>query len=190
MLPFQLDLTPESFRAFPGAQPMQRRLADVAGIFGDQAAVEQARSQNPLIYEFVDLRASLPGSHLSFGLTTILPGAIGGEYFMTKGHFHAAQQDGDEIYLVVSGQGLLQLQSRTGEGRDLPLKAGGMLYTPLAWAHRSINTGPEPLVFFSIWPSDTAYDYEEITRRGGFPTRAVQHSGRSALVPNPLFKVE
>ncbi|MDO8943252.1 MAG: glucose-6-phosphate isomerase family protein, partial [Desulfobacterales bacterium] len=147
--------------------------------------------ENPLIYEFVDLRTALPDSHLSFGLTTILPGTVAGEFYMTKGHFHAQHQDGDEIYLVVSGAGLLQLQSRSGEGREMQLEPGGMLYTPLAWAHRSINTGPEALVFLSIWPSTTAYDYEEITRRGGFPRRAVLQSGplRATLLPNPNFHI-
>ena len=90
---------------------------------------------------------------MSFGLTILQPGAIGGEYYMTRGHFHARDQDGDELYLGVSGQGLLQLQSRAGEEQALELSPGRMLYTPLAWAHRTVNTGAQPLVFFSIWPS-------------------------------------
>ena len=90
---------------------------------------------------------------------------------------------------MVSGAGLLQLQSRQGEGREMELKPGGMLYTPLAWAHRTINTTREALVFFSIWPSHTAYDYEEITRRGGFPRRAVDQAGQAVHVPNPTFHI-
>lgn len=183
--PFLLALNAPAFRQMPGAQVMLRHLADVSDIFADQAAVRSRSAENPLIYEFVDLRAVLPGSGLSFGLTTLYPGSLGGEFYMTRGHFHAQAQDGDEVYLGVSGSGLLQLQSRAGEGRELELRAGSLVYTPLAWAHRTINTGAEPLVFFSIWPSATAYDYEEITRRGGFPRRVWQGAGPQ---PNPDFR--
>ncbi len=69
----------------------------------------------------------------------------------------------------------------------MDLLPGSLLYTPLAWAHRTINVGPDPLVFFSIWPSDTAYDYEEITRRGGFPRRAIQRDGQPAWAQNSGF---
>ncbi len=182
--PFLLSLEAASFRQIAGARVMLRHLADLSDIFTDQAAAQRQATENPLIYEFVDLRDTLPGSKLSFGLTTIYPGSIGDEFYMTRGHFHALAQDGDEVYLGVSGSGLLQLQSRGGEGRELELKPGGLLYTPLAWAHRTINTGSEPLVFFSIWPSATAYDYAEITRRGGFPRRVRQSAGP---VPNPDF---
>ena len=88
------------------------------------------------------------GSMLSFGLTVIQPGTIDGEYYMTKGHFHAAQQDGDEVYLGVSGNGLLLLQSRQGESREIELTPGAILYTPLAWAHRTVNVGPRSAGFF------------------------------------------
>ncbi len=189
MLPFPLDLTPAAFRAFPGAQANLRRLSDVADTFADGAAVARLLPSNPLIYEFFDLRGALPGSLLSFGLTTIYPGAVGGEYYMTRGHFHALQQDGDELYLGVSGRGLLQLQSRQGEYRQFELAPGGMLYTPLAWAHRTVNTGAEPLVFFSVWPAATAYDYAEITHRGGFPQRVVNREGAPTLVSNASFNI-
>jgi len=189
MLPFQLDLTPASFRQSPGAQTILRRLSDLADGFADQDEVRRLASENPLIYEFIDLRAGLPESRMHFGLTVLQPGRLGGEYYMTKGHFHARQQDGDELYWGVSGQGLLLLQSREGEDRAMELVPGRLLYTPLAWAHRTANTGDEPLVFVSVWPSQTAYDYEEITRRGGFPRRAVAQNGQPALVPNPAFHI-
>lgn len=189
MLPFQLTLTPESFRNHPGATLIARKLSDIAAIFSQSAEVKRLSAQDPLIYEFVDLRKGLSGSMMSFGLTTILPGTVGGEYYMTKGHFHAAQQDGDEVYLGVSGRGLLLMQSRQGEHREIELVPGTILYTPLAWAHRTVNVGREPLVFFSIWPSATAYDYEEITRRGGFPQRVMAQNGQPALVPNPAFHI-
>ena len=189
MLPFQLFLTPESFRNHPGARLILRHLSALGDTFAHPAEVESLAAGDPLIYEFVDLRDGLSGSIMSFGLTVIQPGTIGGEYYMTKGHFHAAQQDGDEVYLGVSGTGLLLLQSRQGESRAIDLTPGAILYTPLAWAHRTVNVGPDPLVFFSIWPSATAYDYEEITRRGGFPQRVMDQNGRTALVPNPSFHI-
>jgi glucose-6-phosphate isomerase len=190
MFPFQLDLTPESFRQCPGAMSLLRRLADVADVFGDPAAVAQCAAENPLIYEFIDLRKAVNDSRMSFGLTILQPGTIGGEFYMTRGHFHAQDQDGDELYLGIRGEGLLQLQSRGGEGREIALRPGGLLYTPLAWAHRTINTGREPLVFLSIWPSATVYDYEEITRRCGFPRRVMEKEGQVAVVENERFQVK
>lgn len=189
MFPFQLSLSLESFRRHPGARSILRRLSDVSDIFSNTAEVQLLAEANPLIYEFVDLREGLAESMLSFGLTVIQPGTIGGEYTMTRGHFHAVRQDGDEVYLGVSGTGLLLLQSRQGESREMELTPGSVVYTPLAWAHRTVNIGREPLAFFSIWPSATAYDYEEITRRGGFPRRAVEQNGRLALVPNSGFHI-
>ena len=189
MLPFQLTLNPESFRNHPGARSVLRRLSEIANIFSQTAEVQSLAAHNPLIYEFVDLRDGLAGSMMSFGLTILQPGAVGGEYYMTKGHFHAAQQDGDEVYLGISGQGRLLLQSRQGEHRVMELVPGAILYTPLAWAHRTVNVGRVPLVFFSIWPSATAYDYEEITRRGGFPERVMDQNGQPVLVPNPAFHI-
>lgn len=190
-LPFGLNLTPDSFRQFPGGKTILRRLSDVSDIFADTAEVErQIAAANPIIYEFIDLRQALGGSQMSFGLTTIAQGQISGEYYMTRGHFHAQQQDGDEVYLGVSGVGRLQLQSRQGVSQEMELAAGSLLYTPLAWAHRTINVGSEPLVFFSIWPSATAYDYDEITRRGGFPRRAVEQQGRPAWVENTAFQLK
>ncbi len=189
-LPFGLDLSPDTFRGFPGGVQVLRYLKDVSDIFGDSSeAARLVERENPLVYEFIDLRKALPGSLLSFGLTIIQPGKVGDEYYMTRGHFHAQQQDGDELYLGVSGVGRLQLQSRAGESRELDLLPGTLLYTPLAWAHRTINVGAEPLVFFSAWPAATAYDYEEITRRGGFPRRAVERCGQPAWMSNPQFSL-
>lgn len=189
-LPFGLNLTPDSFRRFPGGKTILRHLSDVSDIFADAGEAARLVSQeNPLIYEFIDLRQALAGSQMSFGLTILYPGRISGEYYMTRGHFHAQDQDGDEVYLGVSGAGRLQLQSRQGESREMDLAPGSLLYTPLAWAHRTINVGREPLVFFSIWPSATAYDYEEITRRGGFPRRAVEQNDAPAWVENASFQL-
>ena len=56
MLPFPLDLTPSAFRAFPGARANLRRLADISDIFADADAVQRRLAENPLIYEFFDLR--------------------------------------------------------------------------------------------------------------------------------------
>lgn len=189
MQPFLLSLTPESFQTHPGVRRLSRRLADLADIFADAAEVQRRADENPLIYEFLDLRQSLQGSMLSFGLTILQPGTIGDEFYMTRGHFHAPQQDGDEVYIGVSGSGMLLLQPRVGESRALPLQPGAMLYTPLAWAHRTVNVGTGPLVFFSIWPSTTAYDYEEITRRGGFAQRVIRQNDAVTLCANPSFQL-
>ena len=65
-----------------------------------------------------------PGSHpiaatnqslsdIFFGTTIMEPGNIAGEYYMTRGHFHA-RRDMGEVYYSQSGQGILLLDSRDG----------------------------------------------------------------------------
>lgn len=105
---------------------------------------------------------------LSFGTTVLHPGAVGGEYFFTKGHQHVPASF-PEIYFVCSGEGALVLADLRGEATEatqVPLAAGTVVYVNGAYAHRTVNTGEENLVFFSAWLTDTDHDYDTITRRG------------------------
>jgi glucose-6-phosphate isomerase len=46
------------------------------------------------------------------------------------------------------------------------MQPGDLSYIPGKWAHRTINTGDAPLVFFAIWPVDAGHDYESIEKSG------------------------
>src|SRR5208283_4556122 len=60
---------------------------------------------------------------LFWGNSTVFPGKVGNEFFMTKGHFHA-QLDRAEYYATVSGEGLLLLMDVKRKTACLPMKAG------------------------------------------------------------------
>jgi glucose-6-phosphate isomerase len=59
---------------------------------------------------------------------------------------------------------------------------GTLLYIDGRHAHRVVNTGAEPLVFWACWPSDAGYDYGTIAR-DGFGLRVLDHSGKVVLAP-------
>ena len=132
-------------------------------------------------YEVVEYRRD--GSDLFFGTTTMAPGKIGTEYFLTRGHYHA-RADRGETYYTQSGEGVLLLHSRGGECRVVELRPGICAFIPPDWAHRSVNTGSGPLVFVWTCAVDAGHDYAEIGARG-MRQRAVERDGRVAIVANP-----
>ena len=58
---------------------------------------------------------------------------------------------------------------------------GRMVYVPPYWAHRSVNTGNEPLIFFCVWPGGAGHNYGDIEREG-FPQRIVKRNGDIQIV--------
>ncbi|MEZ4638826.1 MAG: glucose-6-phosphate isomerase family protein [Caldilineaceae bacterium] len=102
---------------------------------------------------------------LHYAIGNLLPGRAGQEYFMTKGHFHAWRAAA-EYYIGLSGEGVMLLESEDGEeSRLLPLTANAAVYVPGHIAHRTINTGDEPLVYLGIYPAQAGHDYGAIAER-------------------------
>jgi glucose-6-phosphate isomerase len=42
------------------------------------------------------------------------------------------------------------------------MRRSRMVYVPPHWAHRSINTGNEPLISFCVYPGDAGHNYGDI----------------------------
>ena len=120
-----------------------------------------------------------PGG-LFWGTTTLQPGLVGDEYFMTHGHFHAVP-DRAEYYATISGSGELILISEDGTTATQSMTPGSVHYIPGLTAHRVANTGSEPLVFLASWPSDAGHDYARV-RKPGFGKRLVRRDGRPCLI--------
>lgn len=135
-------------------------------------------------YEVIEYRPD--GSDICFGTTIMHPGKIGREYFLTRGHFHA-KADRGETYYTQSGEGLLLLHSRSGETRTVTMRPGVCAFIPPDWAHRSVNTGSEKLVFVWMCTIDAGHDYGEIASRG-MRQLAVEQDGRAAVVANPKYQ--
>ena len=108
---------------------------------------------------------------------------------MTKGHFHEILETA-EVYYTLSGEGYMLMETPEGEWRAEPLSPGRALYVPPRWAHRSINTGREPLVTFFVFRSDAGHDYGTIEQKGYRRLVVEGPDGRPQIVENPKWRAE
>jgi glucose-6-phosphate isomerase len=58
---------------------------------------------------------------------------------------------------------------------------GRLVYVPPFWAHRTVNTGAEPLISFCVYPAEAGHNYGDIEREG-FPKRVLKRNGRAQIV--------
>lgn len=147
------------------APRVRRHLRDLAGCHAEVAAFERATSAaNPLVYTVSSVEAGTGDGGLHYGLGMLMPGRVGSEYFLTKGHYHA-WREAAEVYIGLRGEGCMLLEAEgTGETRLLPLSAGGVVYVPGWTAHRTVNTGAKPLVYLGVYPARAGHDYAPIAR--------------------------
>jgi glucose-6-phosphate isomerase len=168
--------------AGPPVQESVKKLSGLQGIFLDEAA----RSQMDPDLEIYRVRWWSPVSPgveggLFWGVTTLQPGKVGDEYFMTHGHFHANRSRA-EYYTPVSGKGLLIRMDEQRSTWAEEMTPGSLHYLSGANAHRVVNTSHEPLIFWACWCSDAGYDYGTI-REHGFGTRIFERHGQPMIVP-------
>ncbi len=126
----------------PGAPVTERRLRDLRGCFADAATYESALTAgNPLIYSVAAVEPAAGDGDLHYGAGLIMPGKVGHEYYMAKGHLHA-WRPAAEFYFGLSGEGVLLLEEEaTGESRMVPLRPHQAVYVPGNTAHRTLNRG-------------------------------------------------
>ncbi|HEY0702124.1 MAG TPA: glucose-6-phosphate isomerase family protein [Candidatus Acidoferrales bacterium] len=160
-----------------------KRLSELRHIFHDAPALERAVAQqaDPVVYDVAEYRQ--PDSDLYFGTTTIFPGTVGDEYYMTRGHFHE-RPDAAEIYSALHGTGVLLLESRTGENKIVEMTPGVTAFIPPEWAHRTMNVGRDNFVFLWACSPTAGHDYSQILKKG-MRQLLLQRDGRPELVPNP-----
>lgn len=162
---------------------VERRLSDLRGCFADPAAYAAAAAEgDPLVYTVASAEPAAGEGDLHFGLGMILPGRVGAEYWMTKGHLHA-WRPAAEIYFGLRGEGAMLLEDEaTGASRLVPLGPHSAVYVPGGTAHRTVNTGCEPLLYLGVYPARAGHDYEAVARRN-FRCCVVAREGGPALVP-------
>ncbi|MGV8095074.1 MAG: glucose-6-phosphate isomerase family protein [Mangrovibacterium sp.] len=158
-----------------------RKVRDLKGIFHHEKAFG---SEDPerVVYS---VRSWLPVNEgkeggLFFGASVIMPGKIGDEYFMTKGHFHL-KGDRAEFYWGVRGTGMLILMDRERNTWAEEVYPGSLHYIGGEIAHRLANTGDTELIVGACWPSDAGHNYDEIAIHG-FSARLVERNGKPGLV--------
>jgi glucose-6-phosphate isomerase len=185
MLPVGVTIDPLTGAVSPSTGEYTKRLSEFRGVYRDGTALDAmlAAEGDVVTYKVVEYRAE--GSDIFFGTTTMMPGRVGDEYFMTRGHYHA-RSDRGEIYYTQSGEGLLLLQSRDGETREVEMKPGVCAFIPPDWAHRSVNTGSTPLVFTWCCAQDAGHDYAEVATKG-MRKLVIAKDGTTTCIPNPKF---
>ena len=180
LLPFATQLDFPTGALEPSADTLTRRLSEMAGAYADQdAAAALVAAGDPVIYRAYTAAVPEERTQLVYRTTIVYPGDVGGEYFMTKGHHHHI--DSAEFYLGMSGSGLMVMQSRSGEWRVEELTPYRAVYTPPAWAHRTVNTGKEELVFLAVYFGDAGHDYATI-ERDGFSLRVMQSANGPSTI--------
>ena len=160
-----------------------RRASDLRGYYADNAALEALISSgDPIHYRVYEKAIPEDEGHLLFCMSVLEPGCIGDEFFFTKGHYHTLA-DTAETYLCVRGQGVLLMKTADGQWAAESMRAGRMVYAPPFWAHRSINTGSEPLISFCVYPAHAGHNYGDIQSEG-FPRRVVLTASGPTFVDN------
>ncbi len=150
-------------------EPVQhtvRKIKDLKHVFNDET-IRSNMDQDKLVYEvqaYFPVEDGKEGG-LFFGNSTIYPGKVGKEYFMTKGHFHKIK-DRAEYYWCIQGQGMLILMDENRKTWGEIMRPGSLHYIPGGIAHRVANTGSEILRFGACWPSDAGHDYATIAENG------------------------
>ena len=148
------------------AESSKRYLSAVANMFNDKAAAdEMLKKSDPLVYEFYELGVPENAGDIAFGASITYPGKVGKEFFMTKGHFHTVLETA-EVYYCLSGEGGMLFENPEGDVTFEEFKPGIAVYVPQRYAHRSVNTGSEPLVTFFAFRGDAGHDYGTIETNG------------------------
>lgn len=159
----------------------ERWLSQLVGIFTDESAYRLAQAQgDELVYRVTNIEDQMGEGQLHYGLGVLMPGRVGDEFFMTRGHIHA-WRPAAEVYICLSGQGIMLLQdARTGDCTAVDFSPSQPVYVPGHAAHRTVNTGSLPLIYWGILSSEAGHDYDYV-RQNPFK-KVVIHSESGPVV--------
>ena len=166
---------------------IERFLSKIKGMFLDvDAADAYVREKGDVkVYEVYEKTIPQRDGEIQFCSSITHPGRISGEYFMTKGHFHA-RRDTAEIYYCLRGRGFMMMELESGEYVLEEMYPGRTVYVPAFYAHRSINAGEEPLISLAVYPGDAGHDYGSI-ETSGFKHLVVEKNGKPEVIENPQY---
>ncbi|MFW6288547.1 MAG: glucose-6-phosphate isomerase family protein [Spirochaetota bacterium] len=175
----QFDLEKGEMKDF--TRTTTRQASAMRGHYEDADALERliADQDDPLHYEVFERPVPEEPGHVMYCISKLYPGTVGDEYFMTKGHYHTVLNTA-EIYLCLRGTGYMIMKTSDGEFVAEEFRRGRMVYVPPYWAHRSVNTGNEPLVSFCAYPGDAGHNYGDIEQEG-FMKRVYERDGRPVI---------
>jgi glucose-6-phosphate isomerase, archaeal len=160
-----------------------RLASSMRGHYRNEKALEaQIAAGDPVQYEVFEMKIPQQAGQLQFCISKTNPGTVDGECFMTKGHYHAVPGTA-EIYLCLRGEGYMLMKLADGTSAYERFLPGRMVYVPPFWAHRTVNTGDEPLISFCAYPGEAGHNYGDIEKEG-FPLRVFKRAGKVEIVSN------
>jgi len=184
--PISVQFDFESGTFEPVKNRTNRRVSDLARMFADKEAVEEIiNNGDKLVYEIWYYPFETSKSDMALGVTRLLPGKVGTEYHLTKGHIHE-RDDQPEVYFCVKGEGYLLLQTLDGEFQAERWTPGTISHIPPMWAHRVVNTGDDMLVFVASYHLSAGHDYTPIEEKG-FKQLVVETNGKANFVDSPRW---
>lgn len=156
-------------------------LASLEGIFADKEAFNKLAGDTEIYWVETHDNGLSEGKKggLFFGISHVLSGKIGNEYYMTRGHVHNVADTG-EYYWGLKGDGLLVKVNLAGETVIEKVEKGSLHYIPGNTAHRLVNTGAEELAVGACWLSESGHNYNNSKKL--FPIRIVEKDGKPTII--------
>ncbi len=164
----------------------EKRLAELDGIYRDAAAFAAALKHDngePVYWVESSSRGAADGA-LVIGVSAMLPGRIGDEFAMTRGHIHA-KHSAAELYYGLSGRGVILMETLDGQVGAVEITPGVAVHVPGGWVHRSVNVGDDLLTTLFCYPADAGQDYDVIAHAGGMSMLVVADGDGWSLRANP-----
>jgi glucose-6-phosphate isomerase len=164
----------------------EKYLADLTGLYRNEPSYEEALASDDgsPVYWVESSTVERGLGALTIGISVLLPGNIGDEFAMTRGHLHKVAEEA-EMYYGLSGEGVMLLETLDGRSRAVPISAGVLVHVPGGWLHRSVNVGTERLTTIFCYATDAGQDYDIIERAGGMKQLVVSHPKGWSTRPNP-----
>lgn len=164
----------------------EKRLAQLNGLYRDDAAFRAALASDDgsPVYWVESSTPDEDAGALTIGISVLMPGRIGQEYAMTRGHIHT-QHSAAELYLGLGGRGVMLMETIDGRSSAIEIEPGVAVHVPGHWIHRSVNVGDQPFTTLFCYPSDAGQDYEIIAAAGGMAKVVIASDGGWELRDNP-----
>jgi glucose-6-phosphate isomerase len=181
MQPFAVDVDMADGVMDECDRVITRRASDMLGYYADDRALRRLvrEEADPVHYEVFEKTVPAEYGHLAVCISKLYPGVVGEECFMTKGHYHADPGTA-EVYLGIRGRGYILIKNPAAACILQPIERGRFIYVPPHWAHRSVNTGTEPLVSLCVYPAQAGHNYGDI-ERDGFPRRVYVRNDKEVV---------
>ena len=184
--PVTLTVRPDEGRLEGSNGRYEKFLPDLEGLYRDARAYQQRLADDdgrPVYWVETTQTEDGPGGLIT-GISVLEPGTVGEEYAMTRGHLHAVA-DRSELYVGLSGRGVMILDSIDGRSEVVEVTPGQAVYVPGHWVHRSVNVGTERFSTLFCYAADAGQDYQIIERAGGMRSLVVVDGEGYAVRRNP-----